>query len=135
MKIYVNEKNEIKDVNFTSDTTLTEIEVTDHTFDGWSSAKVLCYKVNVVDGNVVAMTPYVDSRLVEHLDKLGQQVPIKLSKRAYIGDTQVTFPYADGIISASVSGNRPCGVTITDYEIIVNFDELQEVATVTISII
>lgn len=73
MTIYVNERNEIKDVNFTSDTSLIEIEVTDGTFDGWSIAKILCYKVNVVDGNVVMLTPYLDSRIVEHIDKLGQQ--------------------------------------------------------------
>lgn len=73
MKIYVNEKGEIKDVNFTSDTTLTELEVTDGTFDGWTIAKILCYKVSVKDGNVVMLTPYLDSRIVEHIDKLGVQ--------------------------------------------------------------
>ena len=73
MKIYVDNNNCIKDVNFTSDTSLSEIEVTDGTFDNWSVAKILCYKVKVVDGNVVMLTPYVDSRIVEHIDKLGQQ--------------------------------------------------------------
>lgn len=87
--------------------------------------------------NAVQITAKAD-RVVSaesSISRLEETTPKKYSKRAYIGDTQVTFPYADGIISASVSGNRPCGVTITDYEIIVNFDELQEVATVTISII
>lgn len=73
MKIYVNEKGEIKDVNFTSDTSLSEIEVTDGTFDGWSVAKICCYKVNVSDGHVTMMTPYVDSRLIEHIEQLGMQ--------------------------------------------------------------
>lgn len=71
MIIFVNSKNEIKDVNFTSDETLTPVEVTDGTFDSWSTARILCYKVEVADGHVMMLTPYVDSRIVEQLDKSG----------------------------------------------------------------
>lgn len=73
MTIYVNERNEIKDVGATLDSTLTPLEVTDGTFDNWCIAKICCYKVNVVDGNVTMLTPYVDSRLIEHIEQLGSQ--------------------------------------------------------------
>jgi len=74
MKVYVNEKNEIKDVNTTSDTTLTELEILDENnpFSNWSIAKICCYKVKVNNGHVTMLTPYVDSRIIEHIDSLGQ---------------------------------------------------------------
>ena len=76
IKVYVNENNEIHDVgtNSLQDPTLTEKVVTDGTFDGWSKAKICCYIVNVNDdGHVTMMTPYVDSRLIAHIDQLGMQ--------------------------------------------------------------
>lgn len=132
MTIFCDKDMCIRDVGVNSkqDPNLTAYEVTDGTFDNWSNAKICCYKVNVSDGHITALTPYVDSRLIEHLDRLGNEVPKKFSKRAYIGDTEVRFPYVDGIVSSNIGE-----VEITDYEIIVHFDELQEVATVTISII
>ena len=36
MIVYVNQNNEIKDVGATLDSTLTPLEITDGTFDGWS---------------------------------------------------------------------------------------------------
>lgn len=71
MTIYVNERNEIKDVGATLDSTLIPIEVTDGTFDNWCIARICCYKVNVVNGFVTMLTPYVDSRLIEHINQLG----------------------------------------------------------------
>lgn len=75
MIIYVNQNNEIKDVNITSDDTLTQLEIIDETnpFKGWSVAKICCYKATVSDGQVTMMTPYVDTRLIEHIDQLGNQ--------------------------------------------------------------
>lgn len=73
MVVYVNSNNEIKAVNQTDLEGLIALEVTDGTFDGWNDAKICCYKVNVVDGNVVMLTPYVDSRIVERIDQLGTQ--------------------------------------------------------------
>ena len=73
LKIYVNDKNEIHDVgvNSLSDPSLTEIRITDGTFDGWSRAKICCYKVTVnSQGHVTSYTPYVDSRLIFHIDQL-----------------------------------------------------------------
>ena len=76
MFIFVNENNEIKDVGNTSDTSLTCIEINDvdNPFSNWSVAKICCYKVNVSDGMVTMMIPYVDTRIIEHIDQLGKQV-------------------------------------------------------------
>ena len=76
MLIYQNSKLEIHDVgvNSKADPSLHEVEVVDGTFDGWSTAKICCYRAEVVDGNVVMLTPYVDSRLIEHIDQLGSGV-------------------------------------------------------------
>lgn len=70
MIVYVNDKNEIKAVGVTSDSSLTAIEILDGTLDGWSEEKICCYKINVVDGRVTMLTPYVDSRDIEHYDRL-----------------------------------------------------------------
>lgn len=74
MIIYVNSNNEIKDVNTTLDESLTPLEITDYNpFEGWSVAKICCYKATVSEGRVTMMTPYVDSRLIEHIDQLSRQ--------------------------------------------------------------
>lgn len=73
MILYVNQNGEIKDVNVTSDESLIPLTIDDETspFKDWSVAKICCYKVTVTGGQVTMMTPYVDSRLIEHIDKLG----------------------------------------------------------------
>lgn len=136
MKIYVNEKGEIHST--TPDPALTEIEVTDGTFDGWTVAKICCYKVNVVDGNVTMLTPYVDSRLIEHIDQLGKQVeavtPATLTKTAYIDDTEVVFTdVPQGNVSAYMT--VPHTVERDGNRVTVKFAPLEEVQTVTINII
>ena len=76
MLIYCNNIGEIHDVytNSLDDPTLIEYDVTDGTFDGWSVAKICCYKVAVSpEGHITMMTPYVDSRLIFHIDQLGRQ--------------------------------------------------------------
>ena len=138
MKIYVNERNEIHEVNTCSDPSLIELEVTDGTFDGWSEAKICCYKATVQDGNVTMMTPYVDSRLIEHIDQLGRQTeaitPKQFTKTAYIEDTEVVF-------SGVPTGNMTvyCSVPHTAERdgdrVAVRFEPLEEVTEVTISII
>ncbi len=84
MILYVNNKNEIKDVNTTSDPSLIALQVDDETnpFQGWSTAKICCYKVEVAEGAVTMMTPYVDSRLIEHIDQLGKENNINASDAA-----------------------------------------------------
>lgn len=76
MKIYVNDKNEIKDVGTTTDESLIEYVINDdinNPFATWSIAKICCYKAVVENGIVTGFTPYVDSRLIEHIDRLGKE--------------------------------------------------------------
>ena len=138
MKIYVNEKNEIHEVNTCSDPSLIELEVTDGTFDGWSEAKICCYKATVLYGKVIMMTPYVDSRLIEHIDQLGKQTeaitPKQFTKTAYIEDTEVVFtevPTGNMTVYCSV----PHTVERDGDRVTVKFEPLEEVTEVTISII
>ncbi len=74
MKLYVNDKGEIKDVNSTTDLTLKEIEISDkqNPFLNWSVAKICCHKVKVTDETEISFTPYIDSKLIEHIDQLGK---------------------------------------------------------------
>lgn len=138
MIIFTNEKGEIHDVGSTTDLMLTPIEVTDGTFDGWSEAKICCYKVRVQDGNVVMLTPYVDSSLIEHIDQLGKQTeaitPKQFTKTAYIEDTEVVFtdiPTGNMTVYCSV----PHTVERDGDRVTVKFEPLEEVIEVTISII
>lgn len=76
MILYVNDKNEIKDVDTASDPSLIALEVNDETnpFKDWSIAKICCFKVTVSDGIVTSMSPYVDSELIEHINRLGSEI-------------------------------------------------------------
>lgn len=71
MKVFINENNEIKDVNTTTDTTLTEVEIPAGVFENWSVAKICCHKLRLENGQYEGFTPYVDSRIIEHIDRLG----------------------------------------------------------------
>lgn len=71
MKVFVNSKNEIKDVNTTTEETLVVVEVPDDVFAGWSVAKICCFKLILEDGQYRGFTPYVDSKLIEHIERLG----------------------------------------------------------------
>ena len=139
MKIYCNEKGEIHST--TPDPTLTEIAVTDGTFNGWSDAKICCYKVKVDNGNVTMMTPYVDSRLIEHIDQLGKQTeaitPWTASKTAYIDDTSITFyEVPTGNVTVYIGGySGNYTVNRVQDRLTVEFEPLEEVTEVTISII
>ena len=75
MILYVNDRNEIKDVHSTNDTSLKEVFVHDeeNPFKDWSIAKICCYRVDVHEGFVRMFTPYVNSLIIEHLDRLGEQ--------------------------------------------------------------
>lgn len=75
MVLYVNNNNEVKDVNTTSDNSLTPLTVNDENnpFIGWSVAKICCFKVKVTDGTIAMFTPYVDSKIIEHIDRLSSQ--------------------------------------------------------------
>ena len=75
MILYVNDRNEIKDVYSTNDTSLKEVVINDerNPFKDWSIAKICCYRVDVREGVVCMFTPYVNSLIIEHLDRLGEQ--------------------------------------------------------------
>ena len=75
MILYVNENNEVKDVNITNNEKLIALSVNDDdkNFKGWSIAKICCHKVEVKDGYITSYTPYVDDKIIEHIDQLGQQ--------------------------------------------------------------
>ena len=76
MIVFINKKNEIKDVDTTTDVTLTPVEISDelNPFANWSVAKICCQKISLTkDGKYKGFTPYVDSRLIEHIDKLSRK--------------------------------------------------------------
>ena len=138
MTIYTDTEGRIKDVNTTSDTSLIPQEVTDGTFDGWTTAKICCYKVTVNDGNVTMMTPYVDSKLIEHIDMLGREVeqitPYTDKKTAYIDDTAVTFenvPQGNLTVFCEVSYT----VDRQGDRVIISFDPLDRVIEITINVL
>lgn len=144
MIVYTNSAGEIKDVNTTTDPTLTAQEITDGTFDGMSTALICCYRVTVQDGVVVSKTPYIDSRLLEHIDQLGKQTeaitPWTASKTAYIDDTEVTFTDApQGNVSVYMTDkdgqNVPCTFERVYNGIKVAFEKRNSLAEVNISII
>ena len=138
MIVFINSAGEIKDVNTTTDPTLTAQEITDGTFDGMSTALICCYRVTVQDGVVVSKTPYIDSRLLEHIDQLGKQTeaitPKQYTKTAYIDDTECIFtevPTGNMTVYCSV----PHTVERDGDRVVVRFEPLEEVTEVTISII
>lgn len=140
MIVFTDEKGCIKDVNTTSDTSLIEVHINDeeNPFSNWTIAKICCYRVEVTDGYVTMMTPYVDSRLIEHIDQLGKEVdaitPYTETKTAYIGDTEVVF-FPPNIGNVTVYFDKPYTMEKLSDRIIVSFDELEEVTEITISII
>ena len=86
MILYVNSKGEVKDVNVTEDSTLTALPISENSmnpFTNWSVARICCYRVGVIPEKIddvetgkyiiSMMTPYVDSRLMEHIAKLGNK--------------------------------------------------------------
>ena len=136
MIVFVDNENRIKAVNTTNDSSLTALEINDDTnpFNGWSTAKICCYKVTVQDGFVTMMTPYVDSRLIDSIDIMGQSMPKNFSKQAYIDDTEVIFTdMPEGNIA--VYFDKPYRVERVGSNIKVSFQPLEEVTTITISIL
>jgi hypothetical protein len=85
MILYVNDKNEIKDVNVTDDLNLLPLVIKDeedfNPFLNWSTAKICCYKVEVTNDMVTIMTPYRDSRTLDYIDEIGMANDILLGYR------------------------------------------------------
>ena len=77
MKLYTDEQGRIFAVGSTERTDLTEIEVDENSFDfpfkGWSETKICCYRIEVTDGHISMMTPYVPTNVIGALDSLGSE--------------------------------------------------------------
>lgn len=97
MILYVDSESKVRAVNSTTDTSLTPLYVDENNeqfpFKGWSTAKICCYKVNVADGVVTMMTPYIDSRNLEMIDTMGHQIDTTSD------NTKITTETVDGIMT------------------------------------
>ena len=142
MILYLNDKSEIHDVNSTEDLSLTPVYVDENNelfpFKGMSDEGICCYKVTVVDGIIIMFTPYVDSNVIPHIDQLGKHVqtviPYMETKTAYIDDTEATFKgVPNGALT--VYFDNPYTVERDGDRVTVKFEALNEVKTITISII
>lgn len=168
MVLFTNSNGEIIDVGTTDDSSLIRVEVdAEGLFGGWSVAKICCYKIYTSQVPIypeveetkeseeeqeevepiepigyktviTGYTPYVDSRLLDHIDQLGKATeaitPYTDTKTAYIGDTEVTF-YTD--VTGNLTVYFPYEYTVerlTD-RIIITFEPLEEVTDITISIL
>lgn len=74
MYISVNDKNEIKKVGIDENLTVLYVDENsaDYPWNGWSEAKICCYKVTVKDGIITMMTPYIWSDNLDVIDQLGK---------------------------------------------------------------
>lgn len=133
MIVFVDSESKIRAVDKTSDESLTPLLIKDETnpFNGWSKAKICCYKVTVTDGMVTMMTPYVDSNLLEPIDIMGHSVDeaegYTVTEKASAGDDEVVFTEVpDGIITADArdleGNNLSFHVTKTEDIVRVFFD-------------
>ena len=99
MIVFVDSESKIRAVGKTTDETLTSLFIDEtadsYPFNGWSTAKICCYKVAVTDGVVTMMTPYVDSRNLEQIDTMGHQIdaltPYTETKKGYYKETEKVF--------------------------------------------
>lgn len=75
MIIYINNNGEIKDVNNTLDKSLTAITIPEdnNLFNGWTEDKICCYKVEIKDEKIVCATPYVNTDIIDRIDRLSNQ--------------------------------------------------------------
>lgn len=139
MILYVNERNEVKDVNTTTDPSLTALEVLDegNPFSGWSVARICCYKVSVKDGHIVMFTPYVDSRLLEHIDQLGKQVEIaeinaqsKIDYLSMMTDVDMEMDFGEDAVEDEVGETESVGESVGETENMTTETEPEENAEV-----
>ena len=71
---------------------------------------------------------------VEKADEVPIIKPYNVSKFAYVGDTRCEFDKKkDGMISVSIN-NNPCNFEVLGNKVIAIFEELEEVATITMQI-
>ena len=76
MFVHVNKRNEIKEVGRNTNPSLACLEINDNEIDNpflhWNVEKICCYKVKVENGVVTEYTPYIDTKIANHFDKLGK---------------------------------------------------------------
>ena len=93
---------------------------------------------SILSQQILSVSSSTSSQINELSSHVDDVTPYTESKIAYIGDTEVSFDIAkQGNVNAYlvVNGQQvPCEVTIYENYILVTFDELEEVGTVTISI-
>ena len=87
MIVYVNSKYEIKDVNTTNDKSLLAVKVPEDTFKGWPIAKICCFKVILNNGYYVGYTPYIDSKVIEHIERLAKKSEMISDENAILSET------------------------------------------------
>ena len=81
MYLSVNEYNEVKKVGVDENLTVLFVDETreDFPFSGMSEARICCYRINVKDGIIMMMTPYMDSISLDVIDQLGQSTEVNKS--------------------------------------------------------
>ena len=81
MYLSVNEYNEVKKVGIDENLTVLFVDETreDFPFRGMSEARICCYRINVKDGIIMMMTPYMDSISLDVIDQLGQSTDVNKS--------------------------------------------------------
>ena len=86
MIVFTDDEGKIKDAGNTSDPSLKEVYINDedNPFTNWTIAKICCYRVEVTDGVVTMMTPYIDSRIIEHIDELGKEIYVNSANIDYV---------------------------------------------------
>ena len=75
MIVFTDNEGRIKSVgtNTTEDSTLKEVVIVDDIFDEWSDEKICCYRIGVSEGHIIMLTPYIDSRFIDHFDMSGRK--------------------------------------------------------------
>lgn len=74
MLVYTDNDGRIMAVETSDDPDLIPVEIIDdddNPFAGWSDARICCYRIHATDGHVDMMTPYVNSILIDIVDRFG----------------------------------------------------------------
>lgn len=90
MKLYLDNKNKIIAVNSTDRSDLKEIELDETAYDfpftGWSETRICCYRVEVQDGHISMITPYVPTYMISVLENLASENKKLARKNAELED-------------------------------------------------
>lgn len=73
MIVYVNSKYEIKDVETTTDHSLTAIEIPDGVFGNRTVTEICCYKLIMTNGRYNGFTPYINAKIIGQIKKLADK--------------------------------------------------------------